>query len=159
MWGSFKGMAGPYRVPDIDIVARAAYTNNVPSSAFRGFGHPQALFAHEGIVDRLAARLGRDPLDLRAQNLLRPGDPNATGQVFSTDLHLAEVLESVRRRSGWAEARARADDANARGGRRRRGLGVALLQFGCNLGVVDQELIAPRRPAGGARRHGRGADG
>ncbi|MBI5499394.1 MAG: molybdopterin-dependent oxidoreductase, partial [Deltaproteobacteria bacterium] len=140
LWRSFNVMAGPYRVPDLDLVARAAYTNNVPSSAFRGFGHPQALFAHEAILDRVAARLGRDPLELRLQNLLRPGDANATGQVFTTDLHLLEVLESVRRRSRWADARAKAEAANARGGRWRRGLGVALLQFGCNLGVVDQEL-------------------
>ncbi|MBI5489550.1 MAG: molybdopterin-dependent oxidoreductase [Deltaproteobacteria bacterium] len=140
LWRSFNVMAGPYRVAGIDIEARAVFTNNVPASAFRGFGHPQALFAHEAILDRMAARLGRDPMELRFQNLLRPGDANATGQVFTTDLHLAEVLESVRRRSSWAEARAKAEAANARGGRWRRGLGVALLQFGCNLGVVDQEL-------------------
>jgi CO/xanthine dehydrogenase Mo-binding subunit len=64
---------GSYRVPNIAVDGYAVYTNNVPSGAFRGFGAPQAQFAAEGMVDRLAAALNMDPLELRRRNLYREG--------------------------------------------------------------------------------------
>ncbi|MDI7269155.1 MAG: molybdopterin-dependent oxidoreductase, partial [Myxococcota bacterium] len=140
LWRAFNAMAGPYRIPDVAIEAKAVHTNNPPASAFRGFGHPQALFAHEGAMDELAARLGIDPLDLRERNILRRGDANAAGHVLDADIRLAEVVASVRQRSNWAEARRAAEERNARGGRFLRGLGVALLQFGCGLGALDEHL-------------------
>ncbi len=140
LWRAFNAMAGPYRIPDVAVDAKAVHTNNPPTSAFRGFGHPQALFAHEGAMDELAARLGIDPLDLRERNILRRGDATAAGHVLHTDIRLAEVVASVRRRSNWAEARRAAEEHNARGGRFLRGLGVALLQFGCGLGALDEHL-------------------
>src|SRR6185295_11240105 len=51
---------GPYRVPNVDIESKAVYTNNPTSGAMRGFGSNQAQFAMEGIMDRLAERIGVD---------------------------------------------------------------------------------------------------
>jgi CO/xanthine dehydrogenase Mo-binding subunit len=49
------------------------YTNNTPGGAFRGFGGPQGTFAAECQMNRLAERLGMDPVELRLKNVLREG--------------------------------------------------------------------------------------
>ncbi|NIA25934.1 MAG: molybdopterin-dependent oxidoreductase, partial [Gammaproteobacteria bacterium] len=87
---------GPYRCPNTFVEAYAVRTNNPPSGAMRGFGANQVCFAHEAQMDRLAAALSMDPLDLRLQNALKPGDHLATtGQEITEPLPTAEVLRSV----------------------------------------------------------------
>ena len=51
---------GPYRVPNVDVESVAAYTNNPPCGAMRGFGANQAQFAMEGVMDLLAEKAGLD---------------------------------------------------------------------------------------------------
>ena len=87
---------GPYKVPAVDIVADAVYTNNLPNGAFRGFGANQASFAMDGMLDRLAARVGIDGYDIRLRNVLRPGDTFATGQVMNAGCGALQTLEAVR---------------------------------------------------------------
>src|SRR5690606_851418 len=72
--------AGPYRVPNAQIDAVAVRTNNPPCGAMRGFGAVQVCFAYESQMDRLAARLGVDPVELRLRNALTTGDVLPTGQ-------------------------------------------------------------------------------
>ncbi len=121
---------GPYRVPNVEARTRAIFTNAPPSGAFRGFGVPQAAIAHEALMDALAERSGRDPLEFRLLNALRPGDRTATGQRLEASVGLVACLEALR--PHWREARAAADSWNA-GGRsagRRRGAGVACMWYG-----------------------------
>ena len=73
---------GPYRVPNVDIEAKAVFTNNPTSGAMRGFGSNQAQFAMEGIMDMLAEKVGVDGYDIRERNVLLPGDAFATGQIM-----------------------------------------------------------------------------
>jgi len=87
---------GPYRVPNVDIEAKAVYTNNPTAGAMRGFGANQAAFAIEGIMDRLAEKVGIDGYDIRERNLLRPGDAFATGQVMTASCAVRETLEAVK---------------------------------------------------------------
>ncbi len=87
---------GPYRVPNVDVEARAVYTNNPPCGAMRGFGVPQTAFAIEGCLDELAARVGIDRFKIRSINVLRPGDRFATGQVMTASCGVAATLEAVR---------------------------------------------------------------
>src|SRR5207245_635182 len=61
--------------------ARAVYTNTTPGGAFRGFGVPQLAWALESLMDVAADRLGRDPVDLRRQNLLAHGEEFAPGDT------------------------------------------------------------------------------
>lgn len=65
---------GPYRVPNVRIVARSVLSHTVPSTAFRGFGNPQQIWAIESNMDEAARTLGIDPLELRLRNLARPGE-------------------------------------------------------------------------------------
>jgi xanthine dehydrogenase molybdenum-binding subunit len=70
---------GPYRVDNLHVDARAVATNNMYTSAFRGFGAAQACVAHEQQMDEAAKALGIDPLEIRRRNFLRTGDLIATG--------------------------------------------------------------------------------
>jgi xanthine dehydrogenase molybdenum-binding subunit len=87
---------GPYRVPNIDVEARAVYTNNPPSGAMRGFGVNQTAFAIEGMVDRLAEGVGIDGWEMRWRNVLREGDRFATGQRLGPGVGLEKTLLAVR---------------------------------------------------------------
>src|SRR5437868_13476943 len=88
--------AGPYEVPDARIDASVTYTNNPPCGAMRGFGAVQVAFAHEAQMDRLAAALDMDPVDLRIRNAMAPGSRMTTGQVVPEPAPVAELLERVR---------------------------------------------------------------
>jgi len=87
--------AGPYEVPHVQVDCYAAYTNNTPAGAMRGFGVPQAAFAIESLIDTLAERLGLHPLELRRRNALRIGAVTATGQVLRESVGLLETIDQV----------------------------------------------------------------
>ena len=84
--------AGPYRVPNARIHAVGAYTNNPPTGAMRGFGAVQSCFAYEAQMDKLAKRLGIDPVELRERNALRNGDTIVTSQAVEGSAPVAEVI-------------------------------------------------------------------
>ena len=83
---------GPYAVDNVLVEGLAVYTNNPPCGAMRGFGAVQACFAAEAQMDRLAAELGIDPVEMRLLNALEPGDKLATGQVVAGSLPVGEVI-------------------------------------------------------------------
>lgn len=87
--------AGPYRVPHAAVDGYAVRTNNPPCGAMRGFGAVQACFAHEAQMDKLAAALGVDPVDLRLRNALAAGDTLITGQVITGTAPVREVIEAA----------------------------------------------------------------
>jgi carbon-monoxide dehydrogenase large subunit len=77
---------GPYRTPALDIEGVCVYTNKPPSSAFRGFGNPQATFAREVMLDIAARALGMDPFELRRRNVIRRRDlPTRTANGLKLD--------------------------------------------------------------------------
>ena len=83
---------GVYRIPNVDVEAKAVYTNNPNAGAMRGFGSNQAQFAMEGIMDVLAERVGVDGWDIRDRNILNPGDAFGTGQIMhSRDARVGEA--------------------------------------------------------------------
>ncbi|MDP9284103.1 MAG: molybdopterin-dependent oxidoreductase, partial [Actinomycetota bacterium] len=83
---------GPYSVPNALIESTCVYTNNPPCGAMRGFGAVQACFAAEAQMDKLAAELGIDPVELRLLNAIAPGDRLATGQPITGSLPVEEVI-------------------------------------------------------------------
>jgi putative selenate reductase molybdopterin-binding subunit len=66
---------GVYNCPNKKVDAVVAYTNTVPSGAFRGYGLPQALLAVEAAIDELAKGIGISPFEFRRRNIIKPGDP------------------------------------------------------------------------------------
>jgi xanthine dehydrogenase D subunit len=87
---------GPYDVPNVRMDAYAVYTNNPPCGAMRGFGAVQACFAYESQMDKLAAALGLDPVEVRVRNALRPGNTMPTGQMVDGPAPVARLLHLVR---------------------------------------------------------------
>lgn len=74
---------GPYRIPHIEIRGRSVLTNKAPAAPLRGSGRPEAHFARERALDRLARALRVDPLSLRERNLVTPADmPFDTGLLY-----------------------------------------------------------------------------
>lgn len=73
---------GPYVLQAVDVEAIAARTNNPVCGAFRGFGANQAQFAMEGIIDRLAEKVGINGWEIRSLNVVNPGDVWGPGQIM-----------------------------------------------------------------------------
>jgi CO/xanthine dehydrogenase Mo-binding subunit len=86
---------GPYAVPNALLEATVVYTNNPPCGAMRGFGAVQTCFAGEAQMDKLAAALELDPIELRLRNALAPGDTLPTGQRIDCSLPTAEVIRAA----------------------------------------------------------------
>ncbi len=90
---------GPYRTPHARIVARALFSHTTPSTAFRGFGTPQASWAVESQLDEAARSLGIDRLEIRRLNLpskgeaFVPGDTPADGDWAQALHKAAEAIE------------------------------------------------------------------
>ena len=87
------GQAGPYEVPNAHIDSHAVYTNAVPGGAFRGFGGPQAAFAAESQMNRLAEALGIDPVEIRRRNALHDGSIGITQTVMPAGVTMPQVIE------------------------------------------------------------------
>ncbi len=98
----------PYPIPNIHVDADIAHTNTAPGGALRGFGIPQILWAKEQLIDMAAERLGLDPLEVRAKNVIRRDQcPMKTpiGQLVdstSIDECMIKAAEVI----GWTEKRA-----------------------------------------------------
>lgn len=75
-----------YRCPNKHVDAKAVYTNNIPSGAFRGYGLGQVMFGIEGAIDELAAQLDIDPFEMRRINVMVPGDDFVAWEVEEGDL-------------------------------------------------------------------------
>ncbi|MEU5920409.1 molybdopterin cofactor-binding domain-containing protein [Streptomyces sp. NPDC047141] len=89
---------GPYVIEDVEIEAIGLYTNNPPCGAMRGFGAVQACFAYEAQMDKLAAKLGMDPVELRQLNAMEQGTIMPTGQIVDSPAPVAELLRRVKAR-------------------------------------------------------------
>jgi nicotinate dehydrogenase large molybdopterin subunit len=83
---------GPYRVPNASITSSAVFTNNVPASAFRGFGAMQVVLGYESQMDLLAARLGLPRTQVRELNFLAKGDLLPTGERLDTCVEVSQTM-------------------------------------------------------------------
>ncbi len=128
---------GPYRVPAVDVISIAAYTNNPPCGAMRGFGANQAAFAIEGCVDMLAAKVGIDGWEMRWRNVVRVGDVFCTGQVLEKSVGAERTLLAVKERYYAARAAGRAVGIGC--GIKNSGIGNGVQEWGrCRI-VVERD--------------------
>jgi xanthine dehydrogenase molybdenum-binding subunit len=108
---------GPYDVEHVRLRSRCVYTNNPPTSAMRGFGGMQVVFAYESQMDQVARELGLDATEVRRRNALARGDVLPVGQPIETEVLLPDALEAVVDRAGARPS--------ASGPRRALGRGIA----------------------------------
>jgi len=135
---------GCYEVPNVAVDGRAVYTNNVPSGAFRGFGAPQAQFAAEVMVTRLAQALGLDPIEFRRRNLYRDGSIEPTGNPLPPGVSIRPVFERC------------VEEAASRGWRAGGGGWRDAPESVRSVPSGEAEPDAPRQPPPPARRPRRG---
>jgi carbon-monoxide dehydrogenase large subunit len=98
---------GPYKVEDGFVERRIAVTNKTPIGAYRGYGQPEVNFAYERLMDKLARRLGLDPVELRAMNMVQPEEfpwVNPTGAVYDSGDY-ERCLRMAAEAVGWAAHR------------------------------------------------------
>lgn len=130
---------GCYEIPNISVDGYAVYTNNVPCGAFRGFGAPQAQFAAESMVHRLAEALQLDPIEMRRRNIYREGSLEPTQQSLPVGVSAGAVLERC-----FQEAAARLNYGGPRPANEashlRRGIGIAcgIKNVGYSFGYREQ---------------------
>ncbi len=86
---------GPYEIPHVKVDANSVLTNNIMTSAFRGFGGMEVAFAYESQMDELARKLGLDPLEFRKINFLKKGSETANFQSISSEVLLQEAAEKA----------------------------------------------------------------
>lgn len=125
---------GCYYTPHAKVRGRAVATNTPPTGAFRGFGAPQAIFAVERHMDKIARQLGLDPLDLRLKNAIRNGMAFPYKQVLESGICAHDVLSRAAELSGYRDKRARyaamGREAMARGDRYVKGIGISVALHG-----------------------------
>ncbi len=135
-WRSSVQAAGPYNIPNVRVDVTGVYTNNNYTSAYRGFGAPQVIFANESLMDEVAEALGLTPTELRLRNILKQGDTSMAGQAFTEHtVSATEVLEKATNSAEFEAKRNHYSELNAKGGPLRYGIGLALSHRGCSLGA------------------------
>lgn len=125
-----------YRIPNLRITSLPVYTNNPIGGAMRGYGSPQLMAAREIHLDRVARALGRDPVDFRRQNLVRPGDLNPRFNKTLGNCRPLDCLEEGAARFDWYGKKAKPKGT----GRYRRGIGVACGNHGTGVFGVHVDL-------------------
>jgi aldehyde oxidoreductase len=127
-----------YNVPNIKALARGGASNNAFNTAYRGFGAPQIYTTTEALVDMLAKKIGADPFEFRADNLMKPGDTTINSvEPYDYDAYprLYEKLRPV-----YEAYKKEARDAKKAG--RNVGVGVSQGGFLITIGFVDQANVA-----------------
>lgn len=159
LYRCYGNMTGAYRIPAVEIRARAVVTNTMPTGLNRGFGGQQLYFGLERLMDEVAAVTGLDVVDLRCRNLV-PADAfpyeTPTGGVYDSGDYEKAVRLAVDN-ADLPELRRRQAEARARG--ELYGIGVALVvdPSGTNIGYVGLGTPAedrrPGRDKSGSTEH------
>ncbi len=126
-----------YGIPNIRGLGQTVCTNHAWGSAFRAYGSPQSFMASESLMDELAAKMDKDPLELRYLNVYRPGDTTPTGQtpeVFS----LPEMIDKLRPLYKEALEKAKKESTPEK----KKGVGVSVGVYGCGLDGPDSSEVA-----------------
>jgi CO/xanthine dehydrogenase Mo-binding subunit len=113
---------GPYNIPNVKTDVYGVYTNNLPGAAYRGFGAPQALFMVEMQMNKLAEKLGMDPVEFRLKNALKDGDPMGVGTPSPSPVTVIQCIEAARDKIQWREERTKKEKGSTH---MKRGVGFA----------------------------------
>ena len=130
---------GPYRIPHVKIQGWCIYTNNPIGGAMRGFGVCQVAFAIEQMMNRLAEKLGMDPLELRLKNALCRGDRNSSGVTLVHSTGMIPCLKTIQTHPLWTNRVAWKAKASRF---KRRGVGVCAVfnAMGYGRGLPDSAI-------------------
>ena len=127
-----------YFMPAVKIASRRLKTNTVSNTAFRGFGGPQGILAIERIIDAVASATGRDPLDIRKQNLYRPDGAVTPYGMAVEDYDIAHrIIAQLETQANYRARRQAIDAFNADSPLIRKGLALTPLKFGISFTLTQ----------------------
>jgi carbon-monoxide dehydrogenase large subunit len=132
-----RNLTGPYRMRHLKLNAHTVATNKAPMGPYRGVARPGATFALERLVDEMARELGREPFDLRRQNIVTSAElpyKTAAGMKLDTGDYVAS-LEIARDKIDLAAIRRRQAKGEPDG--RRIGVGFAFYTEQSGHGIVE----------------------
>jgi 2-furoyl-CoA dehydrogenase large subunit len=155
LYRCFGNITGAYRIPAVEIRARAVVTNKMPTGLNRGFGGQQLYFGLERLMDKIAAQLGTDPAELRRRNLIGADEfPYRTpsGGLYDSGNYQA-ALDLALKNADYEALRARQREARAAGEYFGIGIAAVVDPSATNIGYVGLATPAGAR-AGGLGKSG-----
>ncbi|EOR27679.1 aerobic-type carbon monoxide dehydrogenase, large subunit CoxL/CutL-like protein [Clostridium sartagoforme AAU1] len=131
--------SGVYNIENLCVAGRAVKTNTIPNGAFRGFGAPQTFFAVEMMMDHVAKKLEKDPLEFKAQHIVKQGDATSTSGKYHFHVPLPEMIDRI---DTITDYRNKTKLYKNQTGRYRKGIGMSLFFHGCGFtGSGERDLI------------------
>lgn len=121
-----------YDIPNMRGEGRTVCTNHCWGAPFRAYGSPQAFFASESLIDELAKKMGKDPLEIRELNCYRPGATTPTQQTPEVFV-FPKQFEMLKPKYERAKAIAKQKSTDTK----KCGVGVSLGIYGCGLDGPD----------------------
>lgn len=120
-----------YFYPNVRLRSRPMKTNTVSNTAFRGFGGPQGVVGAERIIEEIAYKLGKDPLEIRKANFYGgPGRDVTPYHQTVTDCIFDRLIPELEENADYAARRQAILDFNSRGGVIRKGIALTPVKFG-----------------------------
>jgi len=141
---------GVYDAQAYSFTCTGVFTNKTPTDAYRGAGRPEATYAVERIMDALARRVNKDPIELRRMNFLEPFDEAReviSGLSFDSGNYEAS-LDKALEMFGYDDLRAEQKRRRDSGDIKQLGIGVSTYIEMCGL-APSQVLASLRYAAGG----------
>ena len=132
---ALESSPGPYQYPHSHFKGRSVYTNNAIGGEFRGFGAPQVVWGVEQEIDRIAGKLGIDPVEIRKINALKLGDTSSLGHTMQTSVGITETLEAAEKTELWRDRDKIIKKLNEQYPEKLHGVGVASEWHAVGLGV------------------------
>ena len=157
---SLKLVPSAYTVPAVHLTSQAVFTNTAPTGPYRGAGRPEAVYLTERLLDRAAAAIGLDRVEIRRRNLIAPGAMpyrTPTGFVYDTG-EFAATMDRCLDLADWKGFDARRAASEGRARRR----GRALTYYIEDCGVFNDRMELRFDPSGnvtivaGTFSHGQG---
>ena len=126
-----------YYLPNLSIISHRCKTNMQSATAFRGFGGPQGMFGIETVIEQIARKIGKDPLEVRKVNFYQEpalsGNPATLTTQYGQDIEDwigDKVMAQVEAESDYSRRRISVDSYNKTSKYKKKGIALVPLKFG-----------------------------
>ena len=119
------------------FMGNVVYTNKTPAGAFRGYGATQGCFAVESTINKLAAKLNMDPVDVRLKNIIKEGETSPAYNKELNSVALDRCIKKGKELIKWDEKYPYKEISPTKV----RSVGMALTMQGSGIAGIDTASI------------------